>query len=133
MKLVIGYLYLLIKPMLLFGLITAAHVFQMAINWEYYEQYGKTEGFSADAYILTGLGYLLITLIIWVTLYFQKKKHFGRAGIFFDSTISKDFLKKGINKHLTIFINILILIIILAFFILMIPYWIIDVPNGDFG
>lgn len=133
MRKFIGYLYLLIKPMLLFGLITSAHSFQMAINWEYYEQYGKTGGFSANAYISTGLGYLLITLIIWFTLYFQKKKYFGRAGIFFDSIISTDLFEKGVNKYLTMIINILIVIIILAFFILIIPYWVIDVPNGDFN
>ena len=101
-----------------------AHSLQMTINWEYYVQYGKTEGILKETFYFVGLGYLLATLVIWIKLYFKKKKYYKSAEILFD---------KGINKYLTLIINILIVSIILAFFILLIPYWVIDVPNGDFG
>ena len=124
MKKFIGYLYLLIKPILLIGVIMFAHSLQMSINWGYYDQYGQTGGYLKEQYLFLGLGYLLAVLVIWIKLYFKKKQYYDSAEILFD---------KGINKYLTLIINILIVIIILAFFILLIPYWVIDVPNGDLG
>jgi hypothetical protein len=102
----------------------SAHGFQMSINWEYYDQYGKSGGYSAQAYFFVGVGYLLTTLILWVTLYYKKKKHFGSAEILFD---------KGQNKYLSVIVRFLIVLLIFSFIVLGIPYWIIDVPNGDFG
>jgi len=98
------------------------HVLQMSINWEYYDQYGKTGGFSKGQFLFTSLPQILAILVIWIMLYFKKKKYYESAEILFD---------KGINKYLTVIINILI-VIILACFILLIGYWFINVPNGDF-
>lgn len=102
----------------------AVHSFQMVINWEYYEQYRKTGGFLKEQYLFTSFGYLLIASVVWAILYFKKKKQYGSAEVLFD---------KGVNKYLTVIINILNVIIILSFFILLIPYWFIDVPTGNFG
>jgi len=123
MKNFIGYLYLLIKPVLLFGLITSAHGFQMAINWEYYDLYDNTEGFFAYQYMILGVILLCIILVIWIGLYYKKKKHYGSAEIMFD---------RGVNKYLTILINTILTLIYLCL-LFIIPYWIIDVPNGDFA
>jgi len=124
MKNFIGYFYLLIKPILLLGLIMAVHNFQIFFNWEYYEQYGKTGGNLKEQHMFASLGFLLITSVVWSKLYFKKKKYYGSAEVSFD---------KGINKYLTLIINILSVIIILSIFILLIPYWFIDVPAGNFG
>jgi hypothetical protein len=102
----------------------SAHSFQMSINWEYYDQYGKSEGYSAKTYFVAAVGYLLTSLTLWTALFYKKKKHFGSAEILFD---------KGQNKYLSMIIRLLIVLLIFSFIVLLIPYWIIDVPNGDFG